>query len=148
MALGFKSLLDGARKLALGGDGGDEEHRAASTDDLFQRTTPEVDGDDCIHDCDSCTVRYPRNFKIEESDLLYGHIKGWSTHVLVATGKSDWVREVADEKGSIMQAIDRAEKPENGVCFFYFDFSFLCPVAFSRVPRCILDQLCLTRRDA
>ena len=124
MALGFKSLLDGARKLALGGDGegAGEEHRAATTDELFTRTTPEIDGDDCTRDCDSCTVRYPRNFKMEESDLLYGHIQGWSTHVLVATGKSDWVREVADEKGSIMQAIDKAEKPENGVCFFFLGF--------------------------
>lgn len=30
---------------------------------------------------------------------------GWSTHLLIATGKSDWVRDIADEKGSVMEAV-------------------------------------------
>lgn len=124
MALGFKSFFDGARKLALG-DAGDAEGKASVTDDLFPRTTPEVDGDDCVHDCASCTVKYPRHFKIEESDVLYGHVKGWSTHVLVATSKTDWVRDVEDEKGSVMQAIGKAEKPENGVCSLFALLYFL-----------------------
>ncbi len=146
MALGFKSLLDGARKLALGDDGG-QGGRTSTAAELFPRTTPEVDGEDCAHDCDSCTVKYPRSFKVEESDILYGHVKGWSTHVLVATGKSDWVRDVEDEKGSVMQAIGRADKPGNGVrlsCFTLLRFAssslnpppprFLFP--FSPLPIC------------
>ena len=32
---------------------------------------------------------------IDEEEELYGHVKGWSTHLIVATGKSDWVRDVA-----------------------------------------------------
>lgn len=84
---------------------------------LFPQTDPVVDGEDCIHDCDSCTVRYPSKFSIDETDELYGHVNGWETHLIVATGKSDWVRDVADEKGSIMEAVDKGEtKPMNGVC--------------------------------
>ncbi|KFA61499.1 hypothetical protein S40285_04544 [Stachybotrys chlorohalonatus IBT 40285] len=82
--------------------------------ELFVKTDPAADGDDCLRDCDSCTVRYPRGFSIDEADALYGYVKGWSTHLLVATGKTDWVRDVADEKGSVMQAVEKAESPSNG----------------------------------
>lgn len=110
----FRQLVSGAKKLATGGGhAGDGSTPAA--DQLFPKVQPEVDGDDCLRDCDSCSVQYPRGFKIEEHDELYGHVKGWATHVLVATGKTDWVRDVADEKGSVMEALDRAEKPSNGV---------------------------------
>ncbi|KAI0011533.1 Sucrase/ferredoxin-like-domain-containing protein [Xylariaceae sp. FL0662B] len=81
---------------------------------LFPQTTPDVDGDACTRDCDSCTVKYPRHFKVEESHMLYGRVKPWSTHVLVATNKSDWSRHVEDERGSVMEAFDRASKPSNG----------------------------------
>lgn len=109
----FRQLVSGAKKLATGGHAGDGSTPAA--DQLFPKVQPEVDGEDCLRDCDSCSVQYPRGFKIEEHDELYGHVKGWATHVLVATGKTDWVRDVADEKGSVMEALDRAEKPSNGV---------------------------------
>jgi hypothetical protein len=90
--------------------------KATKTEDLFPTTNPAIDGDDCLHDCSSCSVKYPRKFEIDESEELYGHVKGWSTHLLVATGKTDWVRDVADEKGSIMEAVDRGSvQPSNGV---------------------------------
>ncbi|KAH7135812.1 Sucrase/ferredoxin-like-domain-containing protein [Dendryphion nanum] len=89
--------------------------KARTTDALFPTTDPAVDGDECEHDCASCVVKYPRKFEIDETEELYGHIKGWSTHLIVATGKSDWVRDVADEKGSIMEAVDKGDvKPSNG----------------------------------
>ncbi|KKF92734.1 Actin patches distal protein 1 [Ceratocystis platani] len=81
---------------------------------LFPTTSPDADGDDCLQDCESCSIKYPKSFSIEKTDKLYGHIKAFSTHVLVATGKADWVRDVADEKGSIMQAISNAPNPSNG----------------------------------
>ena len=86
--------------------------------DLFPRTDPAVDGEDCLHDCDACTVRYPKGFKIEETDEMYGLVKGWATHLVVGTAKSDWKRDVEDEKGSVMEAVGKADKPENGVCRF------------------------------
>lgn len=70
-------------------------------------TTADVDGDECLHDCDTCTIHLPRSFKIDKSNLLFGKIKGWSRHLVVATGKTGWVRDVADEKCSVMEAIEK-----------------------------------------
>lgn len=106
----FKSLLNGAKKTFLA------PANNTPIDQLFPKVNPEVDGPDCDHDCASCAVHLPRGFKIDEGDDLYGFVKGWSTHVLVATGKTDWVRDVADEKGSVMEAIDHCGvKPTTGV---------------------------------
>ncbi|WPH02188.1 actin patches distal protein 1 [Acrodontium crateriforme] len=82
-------------------------HTAKAAPVLFTPTRPEVDGDDCLHDCATCTIKYPRKFAIEEEDKLYGEIKGFSRHLLVATGKTDWVRDVEDEKASVMQAVGK-----------------------------------------
>ncbi|KAK2734822.1 hypothetical protein FQN55_002517 [Onygenales sp. PD_40] len=87
----------------------------ASEDSLFTKVSPEIDGDDCDHDCASCTIKYPARFDIDLEDKLYGHVKGWATHLLVATGKTDWARDVADEEGSVMEAIEKQGlKPSNG----------------------------------
>ncbi|KAI0204583.1 Sucrase/ferredoxin-like-domain-containing protein [Astrocystis sublimbata] len=110
MALGLKSLLGSARRFATG----EEPATVPDLASLFSPTDPAVDGEDCTHDCESCHLSYPRGFKVDTEDLLYGHVKGWSTHVIVATGKTDWVRDVADEKGSVMEAFGAATSPSNG----------------------------------
>ena len=52
-------------------------------------------------------------------DKMFGNVSGWATHMLVATGKTDWVRDVADERGSLMEAIERGGVvPSNGVYSF------------------------------
>lgn len=89
-------------------------YTAKGTDALFPRTKPEVDGDECLHDCETCTIHLPRGFKIDEDDHLYGEIKGFSRHLIVATGKTDWVRDVADEKGSVMEAVNAHDKDVEG----------------------------------
>lgn len=80
---------------------------ALGTEALFTKTRPDVDGPDCEHDCESCTIKLPRKWSIDEEDKLYGFIKGWTRHLLVATGKTDWVRDVEDEEESVMQAIGK-----------------------------------------
>ncbi|KAL2016852.1 hypothetical protein VTK56DRAFT_2927 [Thermocarpiscus australiensis] len=109
MASSLKSLINSAKALAMGNSGS-----KAALQDLFPVVDKAVDGEDCDRDCDSCSVQYPKGFKINEDDELYGFVKGWSTHVLVATGKTDWTRDIADEKGSVMQAIANAKGPSNG----------------------------------
>jgi hypothetical protein len=96
--------------------GSGEFTKARTTEELFASTKAEVDGEECLRDCDSCSIKYPRKFPIDENEELFGHVKGWSTHLIVGTGKTDWVRDVADEKGSIMEAVDKGNvKPSNGV---------------------------------
>ena len=125
MALSLKSLA--------GSLFGAKPSTSAPPTELFAKTDPATDGDDCLHDCESCTVKYPRNFKIETEDVLYGHIKAWSTHVVIGTGKADWVRDVADEKGSVMEAIDKADSPSNGVSCIHL--AFIAILLFLRVHR-------------
>ena len=106
-----------------------------ATNYIFPTVSKEVDGEDCDHDCETCEVRLPKGWKIDEDEVLYGHVNGWSTHLLVATGKTDvcvlprkkswrahiadtlqWVKDVSDEKGSVMQAVrDCKIEPANGV---------------------------------
>ncbi|KAH8668058.1 actin patches distal protein [Tricladium varicosporioides] len=109
MSSTFKSLLNTAKQSISGASTPAPGTPPNNTpiNALFPKVDPQVDGEDCDHDCNSCHISYPKGFKIEEDDQLYGYVKGWSTHILVATGKTDWVRDVADEKGSVMEAIDK-----------------------------------------
>lgn len=117
-----RDLLNRGKSLLSGGESASESEAPSAkfrgerdVTRLFQVTDPKIDGDECLHDCATCTVCLPSSFKIDESDNLYGYVKGWSTHLVVATGKSDWVRDVADEKGSIMEAVGKyGQYLENG----------------------------------
>jgi hypothetical protein len=81
--------------------------KARTAEQLFPITDPAIDGEECLKDCETCTIHYPSKFSIDEKEMLYGRIKGWSRHILCATGKTDWVRDVSDEKGSIMEAVGK-----------------------------------------
>jgi len=83
--------------------------KAHTASDLFIKTTPETDGDDCLHDCDSCTASLASWWSVNNDAPLYGHIKSWNRHLVVATGKTDWVRDVRDIKGSVMEAVREHE---------------------------------------
>lgn len=63
-------------------------------------------------------MHLPKGFKIDEDDQLYGKVNGWATHLIVATGKNDWKKEVGDEKGSVMEAVVRegVERGNGSVC--------------------------------
>ncbi|KAL6247612.1 hypothetical protein RBB50_005958 [Rhinocladiella similis] len=112
------SLFRGVKTLL--GSGSSSHHSSGFTTartetDLFPATQPDVDGEECLRDCDSCTTHYPKKFSVDESDKLYGHVKGWNTHLVVGTGQSDWVRDVTDIKHSVMHAVGKAGiERENG----------------------------------
>lgn len=87
-----------------------------STGFIFPKVDTAIDGEDCDHDCETCEIQYPKGFKIDEDEKLYGHVNGFATHMLVATGKTDWVKDVSDEKESVMMAVrDCKIEPSNGV---------------------------------
>lgn len=86
-----------------------------NSDYIFPTVDPSKDGPDCKRDCADCTVEFPSKVKVETSTPLYGHIKQFDAHVLVATGKSDWTEKVTQQKGSLMEALDSA-RSRRGVC--------------------------------
>ncbi|KAF8473366.1 Sucraseferredoxin-like protein [Kalaharituber pfeilii] len=45
---------------------------------------------------------------INTSDELWGKANEYAVHAIVATGKTDWVRDVEDEKGSVMEALAKS----------------------------------------
>ena len=110
---------------------------------IFPTVDPAIDGEDCDHDCETCEVKLPKGWKIDTEEKLYGHVNGWATHMLVATGKTDWVKDVTDEKGSVMQAVrDCGAEPSNGVCQLesFSPLTFLCRVY--TLIRCLYRSSC------
>ncbi|KAH8693919.1 putative sucrase/ferredoxin domain protein [Talaromyces proteolyticus] len=79
---------------------------------IFPTVDPKEDGPDCLRDCADCTVHFPAKFHIETERKIYGKIKPFATHVLVATGKSDWVSKPDSEKGSLAHALSTASTNE------------------------------------
>ncbi|KAI5788854.1 Sucrase/ferredoxin-like-domain-containing protein [Peziza echinospora] len=76
---------------------------------LFPSVDPEVDGEECKRDCEGCPVEYPKNWDIDEDSEMWGNVGKYEVHAIVATGKTDWKRDVEDESGSVMQALGKAK---------------------------------------
>lgn len=92
-----------------------------ASDYFVPKVDPTQDGPECLKDCADCTVQFPSKVKVENSRPLYGQIKEFHTHVLVATGKSDWKEKVEQEQGSLMEALDQpSAESQHGVCCFSF----------------------------
>lgn len=67
-------------------------------------------------DCESCTHKYPSSLSIDKDMPLWGTVKPWQHHLLVATGKTDWVHDVTGESGTLAHALDANEskwRPDN-----------------------------------
>jgi len=92
----------------------------ATKESLF----PPIPADEeCNHDCNGCPISdsgsgYGKAFDkigINTTDALGGQVKPYSTHVIVATGKTDWIRDVEDIEGSVMEALaGKRAAVENG----------------------------------
>ncbi|EEQ91404.1 sucrase/ferredoxin domain-containing protein [Blastomyces dermatitidis ER-3] len=83
--------------------------------DLFPIVDPAVDGPDCDQDCADCTIKFPARFKLNSNRELYGSVKPFIKHVLVATGRADWAPRVEGERGSLMEGFKRgAFQPRRG----------------------------------
>lgn len=106
------TMLRSLLSFAKGGNGNGNSY-------IFPTVDPKDDGPDCKRDCADCTVNYPSKLKIETSIPLYGHLKPFDMHILVATGKSDWTQKPTNEKGSLPEALSSAPtKSNHGVCSF------------------------------
>lgn len=87
---------------------------------MFPTVDPQEDGPDCLRDCADCTVQYPSKFHIDSERKIYGKIKPFATHVLVATGKSDWVSKPASERGTLVHALNEAPTKSGSEVFLNF----------------------------
>ncbi|CAI7629900.1 unnamed protein product [Penicillium crustosum] len=84
--------------------------RTGTNDFVFPKVDPKEDGPECLKDCADCTIQFPSKVKVETSGPLYGQIKEFHAHVLVATGQSDWKeKHVENMTGSLMEAFDGAK---------------------------------------
>ncbi|KAK9472622.1 Sucraseferredoxin-like protein [Dipodascopsis tothii] len=68
---------------------------------------------DCERDCDSCLGKFPSTVKIERNDPLWGSVKPWRRHILVATGKTDWAHSGADEPKSLVGKLEQWDQKES-----------------------------------
>ncbi|KAF5098244.1 hypothetical protein D0Z03_001251 [Geotrichum reessii] len=61
-------------------------------------------------DCDSCTSseKYPSSLSIDTETPLWGTLKSFGTQILCATGKTDWVHTVTDEKDTLAHALENS----------------------------------------
>lgn len=107
---------------------------AVTKDTLFPLVTCDHDdekvADGCDHDCAACpsvgdgTSGYGKAFDkagVDNDSELYGGVKKYSRHVIVATGETDWVRDVEDIGGSVMEALGKTVNKglvddRDGVC--------------------------------
>ncbi|RPA77835.1 hypothetical protein BJ508DRAFT_329846 [Ascobolus immersus RN42] len=65
--------------------------------------------EECLSECSSCPD-YPRSFwkaGVERDTPLYGGVKKWDLHVLVATGRDNWMHDV-EEEGGVLTAVGKA----------------------------------------
>jgi hypothetical protein len=89
---------------------------AVTKDTLF----PSVSNpsEECIRDCNACPG-YGRAFDkigIDDRAEMWGAVNQYSTHVIVATGQTDWIRDVVDIPGSVMAGLqEERELIKNGV---------------------------------
>jgi hypothetical protein len=102
----FKSLIS-----RIGGD---------NKNYIFPTVNTTEDGPECLKNCADCTVHFPDKFHVDSERKIYGKIKPFATHVLVATGKSDWVSKPEWERGTIVHALCEANSKEV--------FSSRCPL--------------------
>ena len=116
----LRSLLSFPKNITGSGD-----------DYIFPTVNPNRDGVDCTKDCANCTVNYPSRLKIDMVKPMYGRLKPFGAHVLVATGKSDWAQKIEDVKGSLPEALHSSSaKLDRGVCPHFAQICILMDLRF------------------
>ncbi|VVT53127.1 uncharacterized protein SAPINGB_P003417 [Magnusiomyces paraingens] len=83
------------------------------------KASTEISKSFAIADCASCancsssdlpaSERYPTSLSIDNETPLWGSIKPWSLQILCATGKTDWIHNIFDEKSSVAHALDDSQ---------------------------------------
>ncbi|EIW62061.1 uncharacterized protein TRAVEDRAFT_115405 [Trametes versicolor FP-101664 SS1] len=59
----------------------------------------------CADPCDEGHDEYPK-FDVDRETEMLGSVKPYARQIVISTGKSDWVREVTDAKGTLAAYVD------------------------------------------
>ncbi|KAI0638074.1 Sucrase/ferredoxin-like-domain-containing protein [Trametes polyzona] len=59
----------------------------------------------CADPCDEGHEEYPK-FDVDMETEMLGSVKPYARQIVISTGKSDWVREVTDAKGTLAAYVD------------------------------------------
>ncbi|KAB8275321.1 hypothetical protein BDV30DRAFT_225092 [Aspergillus minisclerotigenes] len=80
------------------------------------------------------TVDLKATVKIYTTLPMYGYIKQFHAHILVATGKTDWMGKVEQEKGSLMEAFKSDPgKSKHVTVLLLPSFTFVDGVSYANV---------------
>lgn len=60
---------------------------------------------DCSFDCSSCSSKFPASVSIEEKDQLWNSTKEYGLHIVVASGKTDWLHDACLVSGTVGNAV-------------------------------------------
>ncbi|KAK7208320.1 Sucrase/ferredoxin-like-domain-containing protein [Myxozyma melibiosi] len=77
-----------------------------SSDPKPEEILPVVPSDGCDLECATCTAKYSSSLKFDRDTPLWGSVKPWRRHILIATGKSDWAHGLGDETGSLSTKLE------------------------------------------
>ncbi|KAF8164989.1 Sucrase/ferredoxin-like-domain-containing protein [Crassisporium funariophilum] len=59
----------------------------------------------CADPCDLGHEAYPRRFDIDMDTQMLGSVKPYHRQIIISTGKSDWERDITDDKDSLAAAM-------------------------------------------
>ncbi|EMG46232.1 APD1 Actin patches distal protein 1 [Candida maltosa Xu316] len=62
---------------------------------------------ECSETCESCTAKFPKSLKFEETEPLWKSTKPYGMHILIATGKTDWPHDALDKAGTLRHQIGK-----------------------------------------
>jgi len=59
----------------------------------------------CMDPCDLGHEVYPRRFDVDMDTQMLGSVKSYHRQIIISTGKSDWDRDITDDKNSLAAAM-------------------------------------------
>ncbi|KAK9462894.1 Sucraseferredoxin-like protein [Lipomyces oligophaga] len=86
----------------------------AKPDTVIRPDLPAVPEDGCPLDCSTCTTKYPRTLKVDRDTPLWGSVKPWKRHIILATGKTDWTHGM-DAESPLSKALDSWSPSDSAV---------------------------------
>ncbi|KAF4619341.1 hypothetical protein D9613_005563 [Agrocybe pediades] len=102
------STFKGLRSYVLGRSNEDPLCRTLRSLDVPVTT---ADCRACADPCDLDHEAYPRRFDVDMDTQMLGSVKAYHRQIVISTGKSDWERDITDDKNSLAAALLEVTAP-------------------------------------